>query len=66
MVKTAAAMARKIWWLICRQIFRENGTLTLYRHAPRGQESGALGGMFESPPESLRVLLDELNETILS
>ena len=29
MVKTAAAVARKIWRQICRQIFRQNGTLTL-------------------------------------
>lgn len=67
MVKTAAAVARKIWRQICRQIFRQNRTLTLPVPAhPRGQESGAVLGTFEPPPESQRVLLDELTETILS
>ena len=67
MVKTAAAVARKIWRQISRQIFRPNGTLTLPVSAhPRGQELGAILGTFEPPPESQRVLLDELTETILS
>jgi len=67
MVKTAAAVARKIWRQISRQIFRQNGTLTLPVPAhPRGQESGAVLGTFEPPPESQRVLLDELIESILS
>ena len=67
MVKTAAAVARKIWRQISRQIFRQNGTLTLPVPAhPRGQELGAVLGTFEPPPESQRVLLDELTETILS
>lgn len=67
MVKTAAAVARKISRQICRQIFRQNGTLTLPVPAyPRGQEPGAVLGMFEPPPESQRALLDELTETILS
>jgi hypothetical protein len=66
MVKTAAA-ARKIWRQISWQIFRQNGTLTLPVPAhPRGQESGAVRGMFEPPPEPQRVLLDELIESILS
>jgi len=67
MVKTAAAGARKIWRQISRQISRRNRTLTLPVPAhPRGQESGAARGMFEPPPESQRVLLDELTEDILS
>jgi hypothetical protein len=67
MVKTAAAVARKIWRQISRQIFRQNGTLTLPVPAhPRGQELGAVPGMFEPPPESQRILLDELTENILS
>lgn len=67
MVKTAAAVARKIWRQISRQIFRQNGTLTLPVPAhPRGQEPGAVLGTFEPPPESQRVLLNELTETILS
>ena len=67
MVKTAAAVARKIWRRISRQIFRQDGTLTLPVPAhPRGQESGAVPGMFEPPPESRRALLDELTENILS
>jgi len=67
MVKTAAAVSRKIWRQISRQIFRQNRTLTLPVPAhPRGQESGAVLGMFEPPPESQRVLLDQLTETILS
>jgi hypothetical protein len=67
MVKTAAAVARKIWRQISRQIFRQNGTLTLPVPAhPRGQESGAVLGTFEPPPESQRILLHELTETILS
>jgi hypothetical protein len=67
MVKTATAVARKIWRQISRQIFRQNGTLTLPVSAhPRGQESGAVGGTFEPPPESQRILLDELTENILS
>ena len=67
MVKTAAALARKIYGQIYRQIFRQNRTLTLPVPArPRGQELGAVLGMFEPPPESQRVLLDELTETILS
>jgi len=67
MVKTAAAVAREIWRQTYRQIFRQNGTLTLPVPArPRGQESGAVLGTFEPPPESQRVLLDELTETILS
>jgi hypothetical protein len=52
MVKTAVALLRKIWREICRQIFRERGTLTLPVPAhPRGQLSGAVPGMFVSPPE---------------
>jgi hypothetical protein len=67
MVKTAAAVGRKIWRQISRQIFRQNGTLTLPVPAhPRGQESGAVPGTFEPPPESQQVLLDELTENILS
>jgi Putative helicase len=67
MVKTATAVARKIWRQISRQIFRQNGTLTLPVPVhPRGQESGAVRGMFEPPPEPQRVLLDELIESILS
>jgi hypothetical protein len=67
MVKTAVAVARKIWRQISRQIFRQNGTLTLPVPAhPRGQESGAIPGTFEPPPESQRVLLGELTEAILS
>ncbi len=67
MVTTATAVARKIWRQICRQIFRQNGTLTLPVPAhPRGQKSGAVLGTFEPPPESQRGLLDELTETILS
>jgi hypothetical protein len=67
MVTTATAVARKIWRQISRQIFRQNGTLTLPVSAhPRGQESGAVLGTFEPPPESQRVLLDELTENILS
>ena len=67
MVKSAAAVARKIWRGICQQIFRQDRTLTLpVPEHPRGQESGAVRGMFEPPPESQRVLLDELTETILS
>ena len=66
MVTTATAVARKIWRQIRRQIFRQNGTLTLPVPAhPRGQESGAVPGTFEPPLESQRVLLDELTETIL-
>jgi hypothetical protein len=67
MVKAAAALSRKIWGQISRQIFRKNRTLTLPVPAhPRGQELGAVLGMFEPPPESQRVLLDELTENILS
>lgn len=67
MVKTAAAASRKIWRQISRQIFRQDRTLTLpVPEHPRGQESGAVRGMFEPPPESRRVLLDELTENILS
>ena len=67
MVKTAAAVARKIWRQISRQIFRQNGTLTLPVPAhPRGQESGVVPGTFEPPPESQRILLAELTENILS
>src|ERR1700741_2068928 len=67
MVKAAAALSRKIWRQIYRQIFRKNRTLTLPVPAhPRGQESGAVLGTFEPPPESQRVLLDELIENILS
>src|SRR6202007_623607 len=67
MMKTAAALPRKIWRQIYRQIFRQNRTLTLPVPAhPRGQESGAVLGTFEPPPESQRVLLDELIENILS
>jgi hypothetical protein len=67
MVKAAAALLRKIWREICCQIFRQNRTLTLPVPAhPRGQESGAVLGAFEPPPESQRVLLDELTENILS
>jgi hypothetical protein len=67
MVKTAVAVARKIWRQISLQIFRQSRTLTLPVPAhPRGQESGAVPGTFEPPPESQRVLLDELTEAILS
>jgi Putative helicase len=67
MVKTAAALLRKTWREISRQIFRPNRTLTLPVPAhPRGQQSGAVTGMFEPPPESQRVLLDQLIEDILS
>ena len=67
MVKAAAALMRKIWRQTYRQIFRQNRTLTLPVPAhPRGQESGAVPGMFEPPPELQRVLLDELTENILS
>ena len=67
MLKAAAALSRKIWREICRQIFRQNITLTLPVPAhPRGQQSGAVLGMFEPPPESQRALLDELTEDILS
>src|ERR1700758_3444236 len=67
MVKAAAALSRKIWRQIYRQIFRKNRTLTLpVPPHPRGQQSGAVAGTFEPPPESQRVLLDELTENILS
>ena len=67
MVKAAVALLRKIQLQIYRQIFRKNRTLTLPVSAhPRGQESGAVGGTFEPPPESQRILLDELTENILS
>ena len=67
MVKAAAALTRKIWREISRQIFRQNRTLTLPVPAyPRGQQSGAVAGTFEPPPESQRILLDELTENILS
>jgi len=67
MVKSAAAASRKIWRQISRQIFRQDRTLTLpVPEPPRGQKSGAVRGMFEPPPESQRVLLDELTENILS
>jgi hypothetical protein len=47
MVKTAAALLRKIWRPISRQIFRQNRTLTLPVPAhPRGQQSGAVAGTF--------------------
>jgi len=60
-------LLRKIQLQIYRQIFRKNRTLTLPVSAhPRGQESGAVGGTFEPPPESQRILLDELTENILS
>jgi Putative helicase len=66
MVKAAAALMRKIWREISRQIFRKNRTLTLPVSAhPRGQELGAVLGMFEPPPESQRILLDKLTENIL-
>jgi len=66
-VKAAAALLRKIWREICCQIFRKNRTLTLPVPAhPRGQESGAVLGTFEPPPEPQQVLLDELTENILS
>jgi DNA relaxase TraI-like protein len=67
MVKAAAALTRKIWRQISRQIFRKNRTLTLPVPAhPRGQLSGADLGTFEPPPESQRILLDKLTENILS
>ena len=51
MVKAAAA-SRKIWRQICRQIFRENSTLTLPVPAqPRGQLSGAVPEAFTPPPD---------------
>ena len=59
MMKTAAALLRKIWRPISRQIFRQNRTLTLPVPAhPRGQQSGAVAGTFEPPPESQRILLE--------
>ena len=67
MVKSAAAVSRKIWRQISRQIFRQNRTLTLPVPArPRGQESGAVLGTSEPPPEPQRALLDGLTEAILS
>lgn len=67
MAKSAGAASRKIWREISRQIFRQDRTLTLpVPEHPRGQESGAVRGMFEPPPESQRALLDELTESILS
>ncbi|HEX2712455.1 MAG TPA: TraI domain-containing protein, partial [Candidatus Acidoferrales bacterium] len=67
MVKTAAAVARKIWRQISRQIFRQNGTLTLPVPAhPRGQLSGAVPGMCEPPPGPQRALLKELTENVVS
>ena len=67
MVKAAGAVLRKIWRQICRQISRENATLTLPVPAhPRGQESGAVPGTFVSPPEPQRALLEQLTENILS
>ena len=67
MAKVAAALLRKTWREISRQIFRQNRTLTLPVPAhPRGQLSGADLGTFEPPPESQRVLLHELTENILS
>ena len=66
MVKTAVAASRKIWRGICRQIFRQDRTLTLpVPEHPRGQESVAVRGMIEPPPESQRALMDELTENIL-
>jgi Putative helicase len=60
MVKTAGAVARKIWRQISRQIFRKNRTLTLPVPArPRGQESGAVPGVLELPPE-LQPLVREI------
>src|SRR5256885_14360569 len=51
MVKAAAA-SRKIWRQICRQIFRENSTLTLPVPAqPRGQLLGAVPEAFTPPPD---------------
>jgi hypothetical protein len=67
MAKVAAALLRKTWRKISRQIFRQNRTLTLPVPAhPRGQLSGADLGTFEPPPESQRILLDKLTENILS
>jgi hypothetical protein len=66
-MKAAVAMLRKIWRQICRQIFRKNRTLTLPVPAhPRGQESGAVPGTFESPLEPPRALLEELTENVVS
>jgi hypothetical protein len=67
MVKAAVALLRKIWSQICRQIFRENRTLTLPVPAhPRGQELGAIQGTFEPPPEPQRAFLEELTENVVS
>ena len=67
MVRTAAAVLRKIGRQISRQIFRKNGTLTLPVPAhPQGQESGVIPGAFASAPESQQVLLDGLTANILS
>ena len=67
MVKAAAALSRKIWRQISRQIFRKNRTLTLPVPAhPRGQESGAVLRTFEPPPEPRRALLEELIENVVS
>lgn len=58
-MKAAAALMRKIWRRISRQIFRQNGTLTLPVPAhPRGQESGAVPGTFEPPPEPQQAVLE--------
>jgi Putative helicase len=52
MVKAAVAILRKIWRQTCRQIFRENRTLTLpVPPRPQGQVSGAVPGVLELPPE---------------
>ncbi len=57
MVKDAVAVLRKIWRQICRQIFRQNRTLTLPVPAhPQGQLSGAVPGAIASPPEPPRVI----------
>jgi Putative helicase len=67
MVKPAVALLRKIWRQFCREIFRENRTLTLPVPAhPRGQELGAVPGTFEPPPEPQRALLEELTENVVS
>ena len=51
MVKAAAAVARKIWRPISRQIFRQNRTLTLPVPAhPRGARIGGGPGDVRTAP----------------
>lgn len=65
MVKAAGAVLRKIWRQVCRQIFRENRTLTLPVPAhPRGQLSGAVLRAFASPPEP-PLVIENLRHQVL-